>query len=143
MGAYTSLATTGLNLLSAQQAQTQAEKQLRNEEKRRAKDIAANSAEEERRQRSALLERLASERARAGAAGVATTGGSIDAILRGLESESRAQSTFRNSDVNRQLDALREGSEAQRRRNLLQLSNRYASAGISTFGTILGGSPKR
>ncbi len=143
MGSYSSLATTGLNLLAAQQAQQQAKKDLRNKEKQQSRKIEAQLRAEERKQRDRLLKRISAERARAGAAGVATSGGSVDAILRGLETESKIASAYRQDEANRELDALRSGIESQRRRNLLQLSNQYASAGISALGANFGQKSQR
>lgn len=138
MGAYSSLATLGLNMALQRQAQRQENKQLERERDRQVRDILARDAEARRQQDQALRRRLAEERARAGAAGTGGTGGSADAILRGLEEESRAVRAAQEDTTRRQIDRIRESYGERRRGNLLELSNRWLSLGSG----LLGGSSR-
>ena len=84
-----SLATLGLNLALSQRAQQAQGKELSQERDRQLQAIRLRDSEERRQQELALRRRLAEERARAGGAGVGSSGGSADAILQGLVEESR------------------------------------------------------
>ena len=89
MGAFTNLATVGLNFALAQQAARQEIREINRERDRQVREIQARNEEERRRQQEALRRRLAAQRARAGAAGVGG-GGSAQAVLRGLTEEAEA-----------------------------------------------------
>jgi hypothetical protein len=138
MGAYSSLATLGLNLALSRQAQRQEDRQLQQDRDRQVRDILARDAETRKQQDQALRRRLAEERARAGAAGTGGTGGSADAILRGLEEESRSTRAAQEDATERQIDRLRDTYADRRRSNLLELSNRWLGFGSS----LLGGSSR-
>ena len=84
MGALNSLASVGLNLALQQKAQAAEDKQLRQERDRQLEAIRLRDTEDQRQQQQALRRRLAEERARAGGAGVGSSGGAADAILSGL-----------------------------------------------------------
>lgn len=133
MGALTSLATTGLNLALSQQAASGQARDARQERDRRTQEIQARNREESRKRREELRRRLAAERARAGAAGVATRGGSSEAVLRGLVEETdRADQAARNS-VRSQVSELRRNASSARRNSLLDLAGNVA-------GSVFGGS---
>jgi len=87
MGAYSSLATLGLNLALSQAAQRSRSDQLGKQEDQQASDILASDAATRQQQAADLAQRMAAERARLGAAGVGTTGGSADAVLSGLQDQ--------------------------------------------------------
>ena len=141
MGAFSSLATLGLDLALSQAAKRQKDDSLDREQDRRAQQILANSAEDRRQAELTLRRRLAEERARAGASGVGGSGGSADAVLRGLEEESRALQAARDAETRTRLDAL-EGTFGERRqRNLLDYSSRWLDAG--TRGLLGSGSRRR
>ena len=70
MGAYSSLATLGLNLALSQAAQRSRSDQLSKQEDQQASDILASDAATREQQASDLAQRMAAERARLGAAGV-------------------------------------------------------------------------
>ncbi len=139
MGAYSSLATMGLNLALSRQSQRQEGKQLDSDRDRQVRDILARDAEARRQQDQALRRRLAEERARAGAAGTGGSGGSADAILRGLEEESRAVRNAQEDTAERQIDTIRDRYAGRQRSNLLELSNRW----LSGSGLLGGGSRSR
>jgi hypothetical protein len=133
MGALTSLATTGLNVALSQQAASGQARDARQERDRRIQEIQARNREENRKRREELRRRLAAERARAGAAGVATQGGSSDAVLRGLVEETdRAEQSATNS-VRGQIAELRRSASRTRRNSLLDLAGNVS-------GSVLGGS---
>jgi len=133
MGALTSLATTGLNLALSQQAASGQARDARQERDRRIQEIQARNREESRKRREDLRRRLAAERARAGAAGVATRGGSSDAVLRGLVEETDRAEQTASSSVRRQISELRRNASSARRNSLLDLAGNVA-------GSVLGGS---
>lgn len=138
MGALNSLATLGLNAALSQQAQRSQSDDLRKQQERQLREIQLRDAEERRQQDQALKRRVAQERARAGAAGVGSTGGSADAIVRGLNEEARATNQTRAQLLNLRLDELRDGYARSRRRNLLETADRLLSLGRSTGRSLLG-----
>ena len=133
MGGFSSLAHLGLNVALSQQA---AQKQNRDLQKDRDRQIAAimrDDREAERQQASALRRRQASERARAGATGTATTGGSIDAILRGLEREAELDSAARRDKTAARVQQIRATFGTRQRNNLLSTTNRLLGTSNSTI----------
>jgi hypothetical protein len=138
MGALNSLATMGLNLALGQQAQRAQTKELRQDRDSQIREIQLRDAETRRQQELALRRRLAEERARAGAAGVGSTGGSADAILSGLVEESRLLDASRAAQSQQQVDEIRKAYETRRRSNLLDFAGRWLSFG-SRSGSRLGG----
>ena len=132
MGALSSLATTGLNLALSQQAASGQANDARHERDRRIQEIQARNREENRKRRTELRRRLAAERARAGAAGVATQGGSSDAVLRGLVEEADRAEQAARSSARRQISELRRNASSARRNSLLDLAGNVA-------GSVLGG----
>jgi hypothetical protein len=132
MGALTSLATTGLNLALAQQAASGQTRDTRQERDRRIQEIQARNREETRKRREELRRRLAAERARAGAAGVATPGGSSDAVVRGLVEETDRAEQVAGSSVRAQISELRRNASSARRNSLLDLAG-------TTAGSVFGG----
>lgn len=133
MGALTSLATTGLNLALSQQAASGQARDARQERDRRIQEIQARNREESRKRREELRRRLAAERARAGAAGVATRGGSSDAVLRGLVEETESAEQAARNSVRSQVSELRRNASNARRNSLLDLAGNVA-------GSVFGGS---
>lgn len=138
MGAFNSLATLGLNAALSQQAQRSQSNDLRKQQERQLREIQLRDAEERRQQDQVLKRRVAQERARAGGAGVGSTGGSADAIVRGLNEEARATNQTRAQLLNLRLDELRDGYAQSRKRNLLETADRLLSLGRSTGRSLLG-----
>jgi hypothetical protein len=134
MGAFSSLATTGLNLALSQQAAANQARDARKERDERIREIQARSREEIRKRRDELRRRLAAERARAGAAGVTTSGGSSDAVLRGLVERTNAANRATSSAVNRQLNELRQSAKASRRDSLLNFAGGFTNSLLGTSG---------
>ncbi len=129
MGAYSSLATLGLNLALSQQAQQAQSKELRQERDRQLQSIQQRDGEERRQQELALRRRLAEERARAGGAGVGSSGGSADAILQGLVEESRLLDAARSRETQQRIDDVRSTYEQRRKRSLLDFAGRSSALG--------------
>ena len=139
MGALSSLATVGLNLALAQQANR---RQSRAIEAGRDQDIRAiqeRDAEERRQTQEELRRRLAAERARAAAAGVGGRGGSSEAVLRGLVEETEAELRARERASARQIGELRTTARRAQRRNLLELAGEASQSGLR----LLGGTTSR
>jgi hypothetical protein len=134
MGALTSLATTGLNLALAQQAASGHARDARQERDRRIQEIQAHNREESRKRREELRRRLASERARAGAAGVATRGGSSEAVLRGLVEETDRTEQAARDSLRRQIGELRRNASSARRNSLLDLADNVAGSVVGSSG---------
>ncbi|BCX16942.1 MAG: hypothetical protein KatS3mg117_0624 [Geminicoccaceae bacterium] len=141
MGALSSLATLGLELALAQKARDEQQDQLEDQRRREIRRLRIAEAEEQRRQQAALARRLAQERARAGAMGIASSGGSIDAVLRGLEEESRALRDARRRETGARIDAIRERYEARGRRNLLETAAHLGEIGSRAWSDL--GSSRR
>jgi hypothetical protein len=139
MGAFSNLATLGLNFALAQQAARQESGDIGRERDRQIREIQARNEEERRRQQDALRRRLAAQRARAGAAGVAG-GGSAQAVLRGLTEEAEAALEAGDEDAARRIAELRRRASSARERNLLEL---VGSATRSSLGLSGRGSSRR
>lgn len=139
MGALNSLATLGLNLALNQQAQANEAKELRRERDRQIQAIRLRDAEESRVQQQALRRRLAEERARAGGAGVGSTGGAADAILTGLVQESRLQNQARRRESDLRLEDIRDTYDTRRRRSLLDFAGRSVTLGSRFAGSSRSG----
>lgn len=140
MGSLTSLASLGLDLALTRQAQKADAKRLDKDRELQLRDIMAKDAEARRSQESTLQRRLAQERARAGAAGVGGSGGSADAVLRGLEEESRLSQAADGDQAQRRLDAVRDTFGQRRQQSLLDYSSRWLNLGSQAAG---GGSGRR
>ncbi|HMR32066.1 MAG TPA: hypothetical protein PKA13_12730 [Geminicoccaceae bacterium] len=138
MGALTSLATTGLNLALSSQAQKSQDQQLKAQRDQQIQQIQLQSAEERRQGESALKRRLAEERARAGASGVGGSGGSADAVLRGLEEESQVVQAARDAEDAQRIAAIRDTFSERRKRNLLDFSSQWLNAGSRGLGGSSG-----
>lgn len=128
MGALNSLATLGLNLAMSQRAQANEAKQLRQERDRQIQAIRLRDAEDGREQQLALRRRLAEERARAGGAGVGSSGGSADAILAGLVQESRLQDQARRRESDLRVEDIRSAFDGRRKRSLLDFAGHSAKS---------------
>jgi hypothetical protein len=139
MGGLNSLASLGLNLALGQEAARRENRNLKKERDRQIEAITRDNREAERQQANALRRRLASERVRAGATGTATTGGSIDAILRGLEREAELDNNARRATTSARVQEIRDTFGTRRRNNLLSTTNRLLDSGASTFGRSLLG----
>ncbi len=72
--------------------------------------------------------------ARAGAAGVGSSGGSADAILRGLVEESRLLDAARRRETAQRVDEIRSAYDERRRRNLLDFADRTLTLGSRFAG---------
>lgn len=134
MGALNSLATLGLNLALGQRAQQAESKELRQERDRQLQAVALRDAQDQRQQEQSLRRRLAEERARAGGAGVGSSGGSADAILAGLVEESRALDAERRQQSRLRIDDIKHGYDARNRRSLLDFAGRSVSLGNRMAG---------
>ncbi|MCB9941983.1 MAG: hypothetical protein H6823_27415 [Planctomycetaceae bacterium] len=119
-----SLASVGLNLALGQQAMRQESKEAKAERDRQIAAIMRSSSNNDKLQANALRRRLASERVRAGAAGTATTGGSIDAILRGLEREAEQDAQARREATAQKVKEINDAFGVRRNNNLLTTTNR-------------------
>ena len=135
MGGLSSLASVGLNLALGQEAMRREGKEAKAERDRQIAAITRSSSEDDRQQASALRRRLASERARAGAAGAATTGGSIDAILRGLEREAEFDARARRDATAARVREINDTFGARRSNNLLTMTNRLLGSVAGSSGS--------
>ena len=139
MGGMNSLASLGLNVALGQEAARRENQDLKKERDRQIAAIMRDNREAERQQATALRRRQASERARAGATGTATTGGSIDAILRGLEREADLDNAARRETTNARVTQIRDSFGTRSRNNLLTTSNRLLGGSSSIVGRSLLG----
>ena len=133
MGGFSSLANLGLNVALSQQAAKKQNRDMQKDRDRQIEAIMRDDREAERQQASALRRRQASERARAGATGTATTGGSIDAILRGLEKEAELDSAARRETAAARVQQIRATFGTRQRNNLLNTTNRLLGTSNSTL----------
>lgn len=137
MGALSSLATVGLNLALADQAQRRQSRTINAERDRRVDDIERRSAEEQRRSDERLRRQLASQRARAGAAGVGGSA-SANAILRGLVEEADATDQARRQEASQSIETLNRNARRARRNNLLDLAGSSTRQGLSLLNSGTG-----
>jgi hypothetical protein len=138
MGALSSLATVGLNLALAQQSAKRTARDIDSERDRQIRALRQRDEEEQRRQQEALRRRLATQRARAGAAGVGSSGGSSEAVLRGLTEEAEATQSANDQASAQRIQDLRRTASRSRRNSLLDL---VGGATRSSLG-LLGGSTR-
>ena len=127
MGALNSLASLGLNLALNQRAQAAEDKQLKQERDRQLKAIDLRDTEDRRQQELSLRRRLAEERARAGGAGVGSSGGAADAILSGLVEESRLVDAARGREPGLRRGGRFATSSRSRRRRTCSTARRRPS----------------
>jgi hypothetical protein len=133
MGDLTSLASLGLNAALATQAARRSEKQAKKDAERQVGEIRARDAAEDQERRRRLRAAIARERARAGAAGV-ITGGSTEAVLRGLTEEAEAEARAADAVDAERIDRLRDGARRSSRRNLLDLAGDVVGASTRSTG---------
>ena len=132
MGGVSNIASAGVNLALAHQAKNKANKNIKRDRDREIADITERMAAQSRERQTALRERIAALRARAGASGVAATGGSIDAVIRGLEREAKDESAFSKRAANQRIGDVRESASGKRRRNLLEFTGTLSGLGRSS-----------
>lgn len=130
MGALSSLASVGLNLALADQAQRRQSKTINAERDRRIDTIERRNAEDQRKIADRLRRQLASQRARAGAAGIGGSASS-NAILRGLAEEAAAVDQASRQEATQSITTINRNARNARRNNLLDLTSGQARQGIS------------
>jgi hypothetical protein len=138
MGALSSLASVGLNFALADRAAKRQTREINRDRDRQIAEIQARDGEARREEEARLRRQLASQRARAGAAGVGGRGGSSEAVLRGLTEEAEAGLAARENRSARQIADLRSSARDASRRNLLDRVGSVSSSGLRTFGRSLG-----
>jgi hypothetical protein len=130
MGALSSLASVGLNLALADQAQRRRSRSINAERDDRIGAIERRSAEEQRRIAERLRRQLASQRARSGAAGVGGSASS-NAILRGLIEEASVAEQNEQQETSQAISTLNRNARNARRNNLLDLADSSTRQGLS------------
>jgi len=139
MGALSSLASVGLNLALADQAQRRQSRTVNAERDRRVDQIERQNTEEQRQSAERLRRQLAGQRARAGAAGVGGSASS-NAILRGLAEEASATDLVRQQEAAQSIATLNRNARNTRRNNLLDLASNSARQGITLLSRGSGSS---
>lgn len=139
MGALSSLATVGLNLALADQAQKRESRAINAERDQRVSTIERRNTEERRKAADRLRRQLATQRARAGAAGLGNSASSA-AVLRGLVEEATTADQVRQQEASEAVAAINRGARNARRTNLLDLANNTARSGISLLSDSRGSS---
>ena len=134
MGALSSLATVGLNFALAQRSANRESSAINADRNRQIAEIQARNQEARREEQAQLARRLASQRARAGAAGVGGAGGSSSAVLRGLVQESEAELQAQEAQSARRIGGIRQNASDARRRNLLDLVGTATRSGLGSLG---------
>ncbi len=86
-----------------------------------------------------MRRRLAEERARAGGAGVGSSGGSADAILAGLVQESRLREQARRQESNLKIEDIRNTFDDRSQRSLLDFAGRSVTLGSRFAGSSRSG----
>jgi hypothetical protein len=137
MGALSSLASIGLNLALAQQAAQRQSQNINAERNRQIQAIRQQDLQQQQQQQEALRSRLATQRARAGAAGV-SGGGSASAVLRGLTQEAAATEQARAAQSNARIAEIQRAASNSRSRNLLDLVGGAGGSSLSLLGQSTG-----
>jgi 4-diphosphocytidyl-2C-methyl-D-erythritol kinase len=138
MGALSSLASIGLNLALAQQAAQRQSQNINAERNRQIQAIRQQDLQQQQQQQQeALRSRLATQRARAGAAGV-SGGGSASAVLRGLTQEAAATEQARAAQSNARIAEIQRAASNSRSRNLLDLVGGAGGSSLSLLGQSTG-----
>jgi hypothetical protein len=137
MGALSSLASIGLNLALAQQAAQRQSQNINAERNRQIQAIRQQDLQQQQQQQEALRSRLATQRARAGAAGV-SGGGSASAVLRGLTQEAAATEQARAVQSNARIAEIQRAASNSRSRNLLDLVGGAGGSSLSLLGQSTG-----
>jgi hypothetical protein len=134
MGALSSLATTGLNAALATQAARRQSRNVNDTRDRQIEAIERRDAEQRRRALDRLRRELASQRARAGAAGIGGSATST-AVLRGLVDEAESAEAARQLESTADIDTASRNARLAGRRNLLDLTDSLTRSGLSTFSS--------
>lgn len=138
MGALSSLATVGLNFALAERSARRQSRAAGADRDRQIAEIQTRDAEARREEEARLRRTLASQRARAGAAGVGGSGGSSEAVLRGLIEESEAGLAAREGLSAQRIGGIRSSASAASRRNLLDLVNGATRSSVRSLGRSVG-----
>ena len=131
MGGMNNLAAIGMNMALTQEARRRDDRRARKERTRKIAELDEKTAKAVRSEHDALAARIASARARAGAAGTGTTGGAIDALVRGLEQETETDIAGLMQERRNRVEGLLQSSASGRKRNLLD------------FASVLSGFPAK
>jgi len=134
MGALSSLATVGLNLALADQAQKRQTREVNTKRDEDIRKIEQQDSEERRRAANQLRRQLATQRARAGAAGLNTSASST-AVLRGLIQEAATADQARRNQSAQAIETINRGARSARRANLLDLAGTTARSSLSQFNS--------
>ena len=133
MGALSSLATVGLNLALADQAQKRRAREIDTKRDENIEKIELQDAEERRRAAERLRRQLAAQRARAGAAGIGSSPTSA-AVLRGLVQEAAATEQALRNESTQAIEAINRDARNARRASLLDLAGRTSRNSLSQLG---------
>lgn len=139
MGALGSLATVGLNLALADQAQKRRSRSINAERDERIGTIERRNTEEQRKIAERLRRQLASQRARAGAAGIGGSASS-NAILRGLIEDASVDEQLQQQEASQSIASINRNARNARRNNLLNLAGSSARQGITLLSSGSGSS---
>ena len=130
MGALSSLATVGLNLALADQAQKRRAREIDTKRDENIEKIELQDAEERRRAAERLRRQLAAQRARAGAAGIGSSATST-AVLRGLVQEAAAAEQALRNESEQAIESINRSARNARRASLLDLAGRTSRNSLS------------
>ncbi len=131
---FAAAALGGLDLLQRDRQLALADKQRKAESRSRIAQIEADRATAERRRAQALAVASGAARARLGASGGGTAGGSGEALLAGLVDESEAEALDDFTRRQRQIRDIRTGIAFDSRINLLERTARLGRFGANLLG---------
>ena len=129
MAGVSNLASAGINLALSHQANRRADKQTDKSRDRQIAEIREQNASNARERQALLKRRIAEIRARNGASGIATSGGSIDAVIQGLQREAKQEAAASASKANSKIDQTRDNASQKKRKNLLALTSSLTRLG--------------
>ncbi|WGF89274.1 hypothetical protein [Marinivivus vitaminiproducens] len=133
MGSAASVATVGLNAALAAEQARRADKKADASADRQIAALSTQNAQAEAERATRLRAAMATARARAGAAGVGGSGGSTDAILKGMTEQAEADARAEQAALRERARDIR-SSSGSGRSNLLEVTSTalQGSAGRSS-----------
>ncbi|MHA1597623.1 MAG: hypothetical protein ACTSV1_02790 [Alphaproteobacteria bacterium] len=147
MGDFVAAAKMGMSMIQARKQAKAGNAAIAAQQQQQAGQIEYNQALRERQQRERLRRDQATKRARFGAAGVSSVGGSAQAVLNGIAEEAERNISEQRAKSQYQLDEINRNSAYRRRVNLLEykkgLTNNMLSLGRSMTGGMKPSSGRR
>lgn len=137
MGGYETLVMAGMNMINARQQTKAQNAAIAAQQQQQTQRLEYARAVRERQQREQLRRDQASRRARFGASGVSSAGGSAQALINGIATEAEQNIRDMRTPYQFRIDDLGSAATKKRRANLLEYKSQATNFGINTFGRLI------